>query len=178
MIRSALLGLGLTLAVAAPVGAVENETIKLLPSDGAAYDYFGFSVAVSGTTALVGAYFDDDNGSSSGSAYLFDTTTGTQLAKLLPSDGAADDYFGYSVSVSGTTAPYRGLFPSPPLFDRMPTYRTQGKRSLKFLSAPGCGRSRKAPGPTRGSSRPSKPKTAKSPASTWRGRSPGRSRRC
>ncbi len=32
--------------------------------------------------------------------------------------------------------PYRGLFPSPPLFDRMPTYRTQGKRSLNFLSAP------------------------------------------
>ena len=31
--------------------------------------------------------------------------------------------------------PYRGLFPSPPLFDRMPTYRTQGKRILKFLSA-------------------------------------------
>ncbi len=30
---------------------------------------------------------------------------------------------------------YRGLFPSPPLFDRMPTYRTQGKRSLNFLSA-------------------------------------------
>ncbi len=34
-------------------------------------------------------------------------------------------------------APYRGLFPSPPLFDRMPTYRTQGKRSLNFLSAGG-----------------------------------------
>ncbi len=33
------------------------------------------------------------------------------------------------------SAPYRGLFPSPPLFDRMPTYRTQGKRSLNFLSA-------------------------------------------
>ena len=33
------------------------------------------------------------------------------------------------------TVPYRGLFPSPPLFDRMPTYRTQGKRSLNFLSA-------------------------------------------
>jgi phosphoenolpyruvate-protein kinase (PTS system EI component) len=32
-------------------------------------------------------------------------------------------------------SPYRGLFPSPPLFDRMPTYRTQGKRSLNFLSA-------------------------------------------
>ncbi len=34
-----------------------------------------------------------------------------------------------------TRSPYRGLFPSPPLFDRMPTYRTQGKRSLNFLSA-------------------------------------------
>ena len=33
------------------------------------------------------------------------------------------------------SGPYRGLFPSPPLFDRMPTYRTQGKRSLNFLSA-------------------------------------------
>ncbi len=36
---------------------------------------------------------------------------------------------------SAKKAPYRGLFPSPPLFDRMPTYRTQGKRSLNFLSA-------------------------------------------
>ncbi len=35
----------------------------------------------------------------------------------------------------GSRTPYRGLFPSPPLFDRMPTYRTQGKRSLNFLSA-------------------------------------------
>ncbi len=38
-----------------------------------------------------------------------------------------------------TLAPYRGLFPSPPLFDRMPTYRTQGKGSLNFLSADVCG---------------------------------------
>ncbi len=37
-------------------------------------------------------------------------------------------------------SPYRGLFPSPPLFDRMPTYRTQGKRSLNFLSAKGMTR--------------------------------------
>ncbi len=38
-------------------------------------------------------------------------------------------------TVTVPAAPYRGLFPSPPLFDRMPTYRTQGKRSLNFLSA-------------------------------------------
>ena len=47
------------------------EEAKLTASDGAAYDYFGDSVAVSGDTAVVGAYGDDDNGSDSGSAYVF-----------------------------------------------------------------------------------------------------------
>ncbi len=42
---------------------------------------------------------------------------------------------GYSRGSARVEFPYRGLFPSPPLFDRMPTYRTQGKRSLNFLSA-------------------------------------------
>ena len=43
---------------------------KLTASDGAAEDYFGISVAISGDTALVGAAGDDDNGSLSGSAYI------------------------------------------------------------------------------------------------------------
>ena len=81
-----------------------QQIAKLLPSDGAAYDGFGSSVAISGTTAIVGASGDDDNGNNSGSAYLFDTTTGRQIAKLLPSDGAAWDQFGTSVAISGTTA--------------------------------------------------------------------------
>jgi hypothetical protein len=81
-----------------------QQIAKLLPSDGEATDYFGVSVGISGTTAIVGACFDDDNGSSSGSAYLFDITTGQQIAKLLPSDGSAEDLFGYSVSVSGSIA--------------------------------------------------------------------------
>jgi hypothetical protein len=80
------------------------QIAKLLPSDGAASDIFGGSVSISGTTAIVGASSDDDNGSQSGSAYLFDTVTGLQIAKLLPSDGAAIDFFGNSVSISGTTA--------------------------------------------------------------------------
>jgi hypothetical protein len=54
----------------------------------------GHSVGISGTTAIVGANGDDDNGSISGSAYLFDTTTGTQSAKLTASDGAAGDQLG------------------------------------------------------------------------------------
>ncbi|MFT5286776.1 MAG: hypothetical protein ACI8TQ_002948 [Planctomycetota bacterium] len=80
------------------------QIAKLLPSDGATGDQFGYSVSISGTTAIVGASLDDDNGLNSGSAYLFDTVTGLQIAKLLPSDGAAQDQFGWSVSISGTTA--------------------------------------------------------------------------
>lgn len=82
-----------------------EQIAKLLPHDGAAGDEFGFPVAISGTTAIVGAYRDDDNGDRSGSAYLFDTTTGAQVAKLLPDDGAALDRFGWmAVAISGSTA--------------------------------------------------------------------------
>lgn len=80
------------------------EVAKLLPVDGAAYDNFGYSVAISGTICIVGAYGDDDNGTSSGSAYLFDTSTGMQIIKLLPNDGAPDDHFAIAVAISGTTA--------------------------------------------------------------------------
>ncbi len=80
------------------------QIVKLLPTDGAAVGHFGFSVSISGATAIVGAAFDDDNGSGSGSAYLFDTATRQQIAKLLPSDGAVEDIFGTIVSISGATA--------------------------------------------------------------------------
>jgi len=80
---------------------------QLIASDGAADDYFGCSVAVSGEIVLIGARGDDDNGSSSGSAYVFRYDAGsgtwTEEAKLLPWDGAADDYFG-EVSLSGEVA--------------------------------------------------------------------------
>ena len=81
-----------------------RQIAKLLPDDGAEFDLFGYSVAISGTTAIVGAYRDDDNGDFSGSAYLFDTTTGRQIAKLLPNDGATGDLFGRSVAISAETA--------------------------------------------------------------------------
>ena len=74
------------------------------PDDGAASDFFGLSVAISGATAIVGAVWDDDNGDCSGAAYLFDATTGRQIVKLLPDDGAEYDEFGTSVAVSGPTA--------------------------------------------------------------------------
>ena len=81
-----------------------NQIAKLTADDAAGGDRFGYSVALSGTTAIVGAYGDDDAGSHSGSAYLFDTTTNNQIAKLTAADAAGSDFFGYSVAISGTTA--------------------------------------------------------------------------
>jgi hypothetical protein len=84
-------------------GSSWSETAKLTPADGAAFDDFGFSVSLSGDRALVGAYLDADNGSFSGSAYVFDFngTSWSETAKLTPADGAPSDQFGVSVSLSG-----------------------------------------------------------------------------
>jgi hypothetical protein len=81
------------------------ETAKLLASDGAANDYFGRCVSIWGDTAVVGAYYDDDHGSSSGSAYIFrfNGSNWVQEAKLLASDGAVGDYFGISVGICDNT---------------------------------------------------------------------------
>jgi hypothetical protein len=43
------------------------------PTDGAADDRFGYSVAVGSGRIVVGAYLDDDNGVLSGSAYIYET---------------------------------------------------------------------------------------------------------
>ena len=81
-----------------------NELFKLTASDAAADDLFGISVAVSGSTAVIGAYQDDDHGNASGSAYVFDIATGSELLKLTASDASANDLFGYSVAISGNAA--------------------------------------------------------------------------
>ena len=72
-------------------------------SDGNLGDAFGVSFDVDGDWAVVGARFDDDLASQSGSAYIFQNIDGSwvERAKLLPSDGAADDYFGWAVAISG-----------------------------------------------------------------------------
>ncbi len=77
---------------------------KFTAPDGSAADLFGTSVALSDNIALIGAYGDDDNGSGSGSAYLFDTTTGSLLQKLTAPDGSVSDSFGISVAISNNTA--------------------------------------------------------------------------
>lgn len=92
-------------------GGLDNwgEVVKVLAFDAAAGDFYGEAVSISGDNALVGARFDDDNGSGSGSAYLLSKNQGGinnwgEVQKLLPSDGQAGDNFGFSVSVSGDSA--------------------------------------------------------------------------
>jgi hypothetical protein len=82
------------------------QQAKLLASDGESGDRFGDSAAVAGDTAVIGMRYDDDNGFNAGAAYVFTRDAGiwSQQAKLLASDGIAEDYFGYSVAVDGDTA--------------------------------------------------------------------------
>jgi hypothetical protein len=78
----------------------------LVPSDGNVGDRFGNAVSISGNYLIIGAYWDDDNGANSGSAYVFrkDVTGWVLEAKLRASDGAKDDWFGYDVSINGSYA--------------------------------------------------------------------------
>lgn len=94
-------------SIASPCLALApTEAAKLIASDGAADDQFGYSVAVHGDTAVIGAPEDDDNGFDSGSAYIFvrSGTGWSEQAKLTASDGGGGDAFGFSVAVHGDTA--------------------------------------------------------------------------
>jgi hypothetical protein len=91
------------------IGMTWIQMDKLTASDGAEDDFFGWSVAFSGTTIVVGAPYDDvGSNSDQGSAYVFTPGSGIfnweQQAKLTASDGAEDDLFGYSVALLGDTA--------------------------------------------------------------------------
>lgn len=95
MMVLAIAGGMFVVAGTSPVAA-QCELQKLKADDGAAGDLFGHSVAVSGDTAVIGAFGDDDLGDRSGSAYVFEKVDGvwTQAAKLTASDGAPTDFFG------------------------------------------------------------------------------------
>jgi hypothetical protein len=77
------------------------QSQKLIASDGAADDYFGNSVAIDNNFAVIGANEDDDNGTGSGSAYVFQLSdTGwVQQEKLLADEGDQYDRFGTSVAI-------------------------------------------------------------------------------
>lgn len=105
-------------------GGVWSEQQKLTASDPAVNDFFGVSVAISGDTVVVGAHLDDDNGTDSGSAYVFTRSgiTWSQQAKLTGVDSATFDHFGTSVAIEGDTivvgAPGSGVAGKVYLFTR------------------------------------------------------------
>jgi hypothetical protein len=82
---------------------VWKETAELKGSDTTAGDFFGYSVAISGTTAIVGA---ENIANKAGAAYVLTKTRAAwpQVAEVEGSDTAAGDWFGSSVAISGTTA--------------------------------------------------------------------------
>ena len=86
----------------------------LTASDGRAQDFLGYSVAVSGTTIVVGAYQDDTaTGFDSGSVYVYtrfqedtqlDSYYWTEQAHLMADkDGGTDDRMGISVAIDNDT---------------------------------------------------------------------------
>ena len=84
-------------------GETWTQTSKLYASDAADGDRLGASVAIDGSTIVVGAPGDDDD---RGSLYLFPRTgTGsrTQTDHLVVTDGSANDALGESAAISGGT---------------------------------------------------------------------------
>jgi len=105
---------GINLATAAssfslsfgPNWSLTTQQQKIVASDIQANDNFGYSVAISGDTAVVGAQYEDIGGTSAGAAYVFTRsgTTWTEQQKIQASDKQASDFFGYSVAIDGDTA--------------------------------------------------------------------------
>ncbi|MEZ5028016.1 MAG: hypothetical protein R2765_04440 [Ferruginibacter sp.] len=80
---------------------------KITDAAGTSSDYFGSSVSISGNYAIVGAPSDDvgvnlDQGSAS--IYQYNGINWLLMQKITDADGAADDNFGISVSISGNYA--------------------------------------------------------------------------
>ena len=72
-----------------------------IPSPTSNNIFFGSSIAMDGNnTLVVGAYRANNNGTFSGAAYVYDSSSGSLLATLLASDGAAYDNFGKQVNIS------------------------------------------------------------------------------
>lgn len=90
--------------------ATGAQSRLLQPTGLADDDHFGYSVAVDGDYALIGAPRDPDNTQGRGAAYLFDLRTGAQVYKWQNDLGGQDDRFGWSVAledgVAVVSAPY------------------------------------------------------------------------
>ncbi|MCA9211889.1 MAG: hypothetical protein KDB27_02395 [Planctomycetales bacterium] len=84
--------------------ATQKQLHKLNSHDAYTGDRFGMYLDLEGNTAIVASRYDDDAKKSSGSAYLFDVTTGEERFKLTAADADPNDHFGSGVSLSGNIA--------------------------------------------------------------------------
>ena len=73
---------------------------KFTPNDAREGDVFGTAIVIQGNYALINSIYSDPKGTNSGAAYLFDITTGEQIRKFVPEDGAEGDLFGYSLAIN------------------------------------------------------------------------------
>ncbi|MCX5671401.1 MAG: YbhB/YbcL family Raf kinase inhibitor-like protein [Planctomycetota bacterium] len=99
------------------VGSIWNQVAYLTASDAAAFDGFGTSVAIDGSTILVGAPGDDLPGlDNTGSVYVFQRTLAgwTQTARITAPDLVLGASLGWSVSVSGDWALVGAPWDGPP----------------------------------------------------------------
>lgn len=83
-----------------------TQAQELTASDGTAGEELGWSISISGTTAVVGATGATvNNNPYQGAAYVFTESNGTwsQAQKLTASDGGAANFFGRSVATNGGT---------------------------------------------------------------------------
>ena len=84
-----------------------NQHTVLISNDVEYDDIFGNSVAIYDKFAIVGAPYDDDLGTKSGSAYIFkyeeSNDSWNQFTKLTASDGTNTDQFGWSVAIYNDT---------------------------------------------------------------------------
>jgi hypothetical protein len=89
-----------------------TQAVKVVASDRALYDRFGYSVSISGDYAIVGAYMEDHDLTggkfleNAGAAYILKNDSGkwTVIQKIVAPDRAEADEFGYSVAISGDYA--------------------------------------------------------------------------
>lgn len=99
--------LGIFVAAPSFAQCTSNELAELLASAPQNFEEAGFSVSISGDTAIVAAYRTDLTAQvEHGSATVFVNQKGTWIEqeRLTASDAAAGDFFGYSVAVDGDTA--------------------------------------------------------------------------
>ncbi len=85
------------------VNGVWEEQDVIAADDGETDDFFGASVSINESFAVVGAWGDDVGANASqGSVYIFSRIgeVWSQQSKITATDGAANDFFGYSVDIS------------------------------------------------------------------------------